>query len=701
MNRIILIIICCLMPGIMALGQEQQAQKLLSEAIYQEEINGDLDEAIKTYQLVINRFPGNRKVSAEAYFHLGMCYEKMGRQDAMKAYQEVIRNYGDQKDIVAKARERLSKLEQPITKAEEPEGIRIRQLWGSGYLEDLGTVSYDGRFRSYVDWGVGNVALHNLITDEKKKLTDKASLGDTSYFALGTAISKNGKVIASSWWRPHNTTDLILVDVENPSMNNIYSQAGEEVYPATWLSDKELVATRYIPDKSTVQIVSFNIKDKTLQVKKSFEKTQNFQLACSPDEKYIAYDFSNETDNGTSDINLLSTEVDKDIPLIRHPADDKVLGWVPGRKEFLFLSDRSGTWDLWAINLDAGNPTGLPKRIYADIGDVSPMGFTQNGKCYFGFVRRNFNTYIVPFNSETGELKEGSGKSLIGSNFWIKWSPDGQYLAYIKENIKADNPWQLTIQDLKTSEERKVANNLLMARMPCWSPDGNSILVHGTEKNKYGTENYRGGIFLVNVKTGQTSEIFLLSDQKYTLPEDDSSPISDIQWSSDGKSIFYLFFKDRLVKRDLATGKEKILYENPDFERLVLDCSPDGKRLLFGVKDPAKKKSLLYTMSVEGGEVKELCTPQESNSFRTAKWSPDGKYIFFSETKEETNTSLWRVQAEGGKPQEVWNSENLTEIFDIHPDGNQVAFSVRERATEVRVIENLVQELERLDKIDK
>ena len=32
---------------------------------------------------------------------------------------------------------------------------------------------------------------------------------------------------------------------------------------------------------------------------------------------------------------------------------------------------------------------------------------------------------------------------------------------------------------------------------------------------------------------------------------------------------------------------------------------------------------------------------------------------------------------------------NRVEVYDIHPDGNQMAFSIRERTTEVRVIENL------------
>ena len=216
MKTIISVMIFCLVPMVVVSGQEQQAQKMLSEAVYQEEINGDLDEAIKIYQLVINQYPDNRNVCAEAYLHLGMCYEKLGRQDAMNAYREVIDNYGEQKDIVAKARERLSSLKQPMTKPEEPEGLKIRQIWRSRLLNDLGTVSYDGRFRSYVDWGLGNVGIHNLITDEKKVLTDDANLGESWQYALNTVISQDGKRIAYSWSHPYNTTALRLIDVDNP-----------------------------------------------------------------------------------------------------------------------------------------------------------------------------------------------------------------------------------------------------------------------------------------------------------------------------------------------------------------------------------------------------------------------------------------------------------------------------------------------------
>lgn len=284
----------------------------------------------------------------------------------------------------------------------------------------------------------------------------------------------------------------------------------------------------------------------------------------------------------------------------------------------------------------------------------------------------------------------------MGSNLWIRWSPDGQYVAYIKEGLDAGNIWQLAVQDLETGEERKLANNMQMAMSPCWSPDGKSVLITGIVIDKFSTKGLKSGVYIVDVKTGQTTEIFDGSKYKNEInrPDDHAFPLSDLQWSSDGKSIYYLFFTDRLVKLDLETSEEKILYKHSRFERNVLNLSPDGKRLLLAVRSLEGKKSRLFTISVDGGEETELCRAQEASGFETAMWSPDGKYVYFTERADGTN--LWRLPAKGGMPQRVWQSENRTEIFDIHPDGQQVVLAMRERELEIRVIENLAQELEKI-----
>ncbi len=110
MERIILILILCFGTMIMTPGQEQQAGKLLSEAIYQEEVNGELDEAIKTYQSIVQQYPDDRKVSAEALLHLGICYEKIGMPQAYDTYQDIIEKYAEQQDEVALARKRMDHL---------------------------------------------------------------------------------------------------------------------------------------------------------------------------------------------------------------------------------------------------------------------------------------------------------------------------------------------------------------------------------------------------------------------------------------------------------------------------------------------------------------------------------------------------------------------------------------------------------------
>jgi Tol biopolymer transport system component len=284
----------------------------------------------------------------------------------------------------------------------------------------------------------------------------------------------------------------------------------------------------------------------------------------------------------------------------------------------------------------------------------------------------------------------GSGTSLMGSNFGVLWSPDRQSLVYIK--LENDNI-HLVVRNLETGKEYNPSKQKFQPYSWRWSPDGNSILVVGKKEDQLGIKGYEGEIFLIDLKTGQTDEILQLSDYEYNLPEDDRFPLTGLEWSLDGKSFYYLFFKDRLVQHDLKSGEDIVLYKNSNFEPDILRLSPDGKRLLFGLAYPGDKKSRLFTIPTAGGKEKEICTAQESKGFNTAFWSPDGKYIYFVELLDNIKTNLWRVLTSGGIPEKVWSSENRVDIFDIDPEGNQIAFSVRERKTEVRMIENLTNEI--------
>ena len=73
-----------------------------------------MQQAIDLYQEIIKQYPGNRQVMAKALLHAGFCYEKLGLKEAQQVYQRVINDYSENKNEVSLARARLSSLERTL-----------------------------------------------------------------------------------------------------------------------------------------------------------------------------------------------------------------------------------------------------------------------------------------------------------------------------------------------------------------------------------------------------------------------------------------------------------------------------------------------------------------------------------------------------------------------------------------------------------
>ncbi|MGD9635047.1 MAG: tetratricopeptide repeat protein [Pirellulales bacterium] len=85
------------------------AGELLQKAIYTEETVGNLDEAMKLYEQVIAEGKSAQEAAAQAQFRLALCLQKKGRDaEAKKAFEAVVNNFPNQKDLVAQARLHLS-----------------------------------------------------------------------------------------------------------------------------------------------------------------------------------------------------------------------------------------------------------------------------------------------------------------------------------------------------------------------------------------------------------------------------------------------------------------------------------------------------------------------------------------------------------------------------------------------------------------
>jgi len=91
-----------------ASGQTSTAAELLQKGIYLEETTGDLDGAIHVYKQVAKMTEESRSNAAQAEFRMGVCLQKKGHPaEALSTFQNLIRDYPEQVDLVARARQLL------------------------------------------------------------------------------------------------------------------------------------------------------------------------------------------------------------------------------------------------------------------------------------------------------------------------------------------------------------------------------------------------------------------------------------------------------------------------------------------------------------------------------------------------------------------------------------------------------------------
>lgn len=91
-----------------AVAQSTSPSELLEKGIYAEETKGDIESAITIYQQLVNEAKASQSLAAKAQLRLGQCLLKKNRRnEAVAAFEKLIRDFPNEKEIVAKAREHL------------------------------------------------------------------------------------------------------------------------------------------------------------------------------------------------------------------------------------------------------------------------------------------------------------------------------------------------------------------------------------------------------------------------------------------------------------------------------------------------------------------------------------------------------------------------------------------------------------------
>jgi Tol biopolymer transport system component len=674
--------------------QSRSADVLLGAALHQEEVEGNLEAAIETYKKILAEYPNNRPLAAKALLQMGQCYEKLGKDEARKAYERVLRDYADQSEAAAEARTRLAALRKPAGVSKEP-AFATRQVWTGPDTDFEGAPSPDGRYLSFVDWETGDLAIRDLETGTNRRLTNNGPWEKSKENAEFSRWSPDGKLIAYDWFAGTDKgMDLRVIGSEG-GKSRVLGHYEKDEWMATydWSPDGKQILIFLEKKDGTRQIVLVSAADGATKVLKTFEGRGSWPrgIRFSGDGQYIAYDQPQEENAPEHDIFLISVDGGSEVPLVKHPAHDLLLGWPPDGKGILFASDRTGSLDMWFLPVSGGKAEGAPELVKGGVEEILPMGFTQNGSFYYAQGKWILDVYVAKMDRESGKIlapPEKAIKRFEGANSWPEYSPDGKYLAYVSTRSRsfqsALQPNILCIRSLETGKEREFTTKFRRLAGPRWSPDGQSIYVAAWD--------YQGmGIYRVNAQNGDFTPI-VRTDTPASLQGHEVSP--------DG-SIFIYERQDnpkepfRILSRNLTTGEEKQLYAgDPESGSLSISLSRDGRWLAFTSQD---KKKVLRVMPASGGEPKELLRFEENrNYFGSIEWTADGRYLLFPRlhpTKDMPQFALWRIAADGGEPQELNLVMAPFEDLSAHPDGQYLAFDspgVTRKFPAVWVMENFL-----------
>jgi len=671
---------------------QQTAEDLYQAGLYQEEVQGNLESAIDIYERILQDFPNNRPVAAKALMHIGLCHEKLGSREAQRAYERLLRDYADQTEMVTRARTRLAALRRPLEAAEDST-IVVRRVWAgrlpfpSG-IDFSGGPSPDGRHLAHIDWSSGNVAVRDLIAGESRQVTHDGTWLSPIQYPLNATVSPDGAFVAYSWVVEDSVVELRVAELDGSEPRVLYSVPESEAYPSSWSTDGRHIAfCKCNLEEKTTEIAWISVEDGLIQSLKAIPGTHRWMtLAHSPDDRFIAIALPVEGDTSDYDISLLATDGSGELSLVEHPAKDHVLGWLPGTGQLLFLSDRSGNWDAWAVQVAEGEVRGEPRPVRRALGDVEPMGFTQDGSLFYYIYTLRYITSIAPFDEATGQIQTGASEPLLGSTDKPAWSPSGEYLALIRGNV-------LRVRNVTTDEERVVGRHLSPLLLS-WFPDGRSILVLGIERGGVweAADESPPAIYRVDVASGET---MLLIE----FPPNASwqSGIGALA-TSDGEGVIYIN-EGRLALRHLSSGREVELYRHPDLASRVLALSPDSEHLVFGIADSTVDRhrphvdlgegGRLMVMPSRGGEIRELVKLDAPCAVYSVAWTSDGEHVLYHR-RDQDGTALFRVPRRGGEPERVWETEQTIFMLALSPDGRRVAYITRENEAEIWVMENLV-----------
>ena len=428
----------------------------------------------------------------------------------------------------------------------------------------------------------------------------------------------------------------------------------------------------------------------------------------SPDGHRIVFDSERD---GNREIYVMDADGGNQLRLTRNNALDSTATWSPDGSLIAFASNRDTGYPYNPYNLDiyVMNADGLNVRRIVDDPeyDVGPQWSPDGRKILFMTGRTgNFDVYEINTDG-TGQRNLTAGYDEADGA--PMWSLDGNNIAFSRR-IEGKN--QIFIMDADGSNLKRVTNSAANDEAPCWSPDSSKLVFQSDRDGNL-------EIYVISVDgdlaqltddpaddlspewSPDGTRIAFSSNRNgkqhiYVMNTDGSSPAqltnsggedTHPSWSADGKRIAFTSTRDgnsEIYMMNADGSNQTRLTNDPAVDRYPR-WSADG-RILFTSNRAGQTD--IYVMDHAGQNVARLTTV----GAHQAAWAPHGKKVaFVSRSPEIIGGAYWLqiyvMDSDGGDVKMITRSPNSTFGPSWSADGKTISFVIEYHGSRANIFE--------------
>lgn len=299
--------------------------------------------------------------------------------------------------------------------------------------------------------------------------------------------------------------------------------------------------------------------------------------------------------------------------------------WVAGEEAFFYLSEESGSFNVWKASLDSPlRPEPLTRHTahpvrYLSCSDNGILCYTYDGEIYLRRPGAAQSEKVLIEIAADRRLNAAEHTTAPGKATEMAVSPTGKEIALVVRG-------EVFVTSVDHEDTKRITDTPEQERWISFSPDGRSLLYAGERDGSWNV--YRTSLV-------HDDEHYFFSSTSLREEPMVATPLEEFQprYSPDGKEIAYLEERTTLKVLNLDTDQTRLVlpadmnYSYSDGDQWY-EWSPDGRWFLVTFNDPDRWSDEVGLIDAAGKEEVVNLTKNGYEDIRP-HWMSDGAMMIW------------------------------------------------------------------------